>query len=257
MDEDDEKQSADPEDFQSRVTSIAALAEPVRRDLYLFVSSQTEPVGREQAAAGVGVPLHVAKFHLDKLVDDGLLEYDFRRLTGRRGPGAGRPSKVYRRSDREVAVSLPERHYELAGRLLAEAVTRSVLDGTSVTHDLQSAAQSTGEAIGVGVLDRVGPGADPISLQEAVIAELEGQGYEPRSEPQSIVLANCPFHSLAVDYTDLVCGMNLDLMRGLLAQLDAAQLRAVLDPMEGQCCVRLLKDDRPSDLGASAESLKS
>ena len=62
----------------------AALAEPVRRDLYLYVVGQPEPVSRDQAAAGVGVPRHTAKFHLDRLVEEGLLDTEFRRLSGRR-----------------------------------------------------------------------------------------------------------------------------------------------------------------------------
>ena len=66
-------------------------------------------MGREQAAAGVGVARHVAKFHLDRLVADGLLAFEYRRPGGRGGPGAGRPAKLYRPTDSGVDVSLPER----------------------------------------------------------------------------------------------------------------------------------------------------
>jgi predicted ArsR family transcriptional regulator len=79
-------------------------------------------VSRDEAAAGVGVPRHRAKFHLDKLVGDGLLEAEYRRRSGRRGPGAGRPAKLYRASG-ELAVMLPGRRYELAGQLMARAIT--------------------------------------------------------------------------------------------------------------------------------------
>src|SRR5918911_20308 len=51
----------------------------------------------------------LAAFHLDKLVEAGLLEASFRRLGERRGPGAGRPAKLYRRGAGEVAASLPPR----------------------------------------------------------------------------------------------------------------------------------------------------
>ena len=54
------------------------------------------------------------RFHLDKLVDAGLADVRFQRLTGRSGPGAGRTAKLYRRSDTEIGVSLPERRYDLA-----------------------------------------------------------------------------------------------------------------------------------------------
>src|SRR5437868_8151395 len=104
---------------------FSALADPVRRELYRWVVAQAEPVSRDQAASGAGVPRHTAKFHLDRLVDQGLLETEFRRLTGRAGPGAGRPAKLYRRAARELAVSLPPRHYDTAADLLASAVTEA------------------------------------------------------------------------------------------------------------------------------------
>jgi len=84
-------------EHQSRVDtalrSVASLGEPVRLTLYRYVVAQAEPVSREQAAAGVGVAHHVAKFHLDRLEDDRLLEVNYRRPAGRTGPGAGRPTK--------------------------------------------------------------------------------------------------------------------------------------------------------------------
>src|SRR5512146_2470436 len=106
-------------------SGIAALADPVRRRLYEFVSTQPSAVSRDQAAAAVGVARHQAKFHLDKLEAEGLLETEYARLGGRSGPGAGRPSKLYRRADREIAVSLPPRDYLLAGQLMADAIAEA------------------------------------------------------------------------------------------------------------------------------------
>lgn len=239
----DDATSANPSeisnDFDARVTSIAALAEPVRRALYGFVVAQSEPVSREYAAEGVGVARHVAKFHLEKLVEDGLLEFEYRRPPERRGPGAGRPAKVYRRSPHEVAVSLPERRYELVGRLLAEAVTRSEHDGESVASALRNAAQATGRSLGEKIRMRAGLDTDAAELRRAAIAELEDQGYEPRLEAGDVVMFNCPFHSLASEYTELVCGINLEIMHGVLDRLGTSGLEAKLDPTAGRCCVRL------------------
>ncbi|MGH9164213.1 MAG: helix-turn-helix domain-containing protein, partial [Acidimicrobiales bacterium] len=120
------------EDFDARVSGIAVLGEPVRRALYRYVVAQPSPVNRDEAGEGTGVARHVAKFHLDKLVGDGLLEVEFRRPPGRGGPGAGRPAKLYRRSSREVEVSLPDRRYDLAGRLLAQAVVDATRHGIPV-----------------------------------------------------------------------------------------------------------------------------
>ena len=73
------------------------------------------------------------------------------------------------------------------------------------------------------------------------MAVLADQGYEPeRGAGGEIVLANCPFHRLAEEHRDLVCGMNLDLLDGLLAgAAPAAGLTARLDPVPGRCCVRI------------------
>ena len=226
------------DDFARRVTGIAALAEEVRRDLYLYVVAEPEPVSRDQAATGVGVPRHTAKFHLDRLVEDGLLETEFRRLSGRQGPGAGRPAKLYRRSPGEVTVSLPERHYDLAGRLLAGAIEDSSRDGTPVRAALQSGAQSFGAGLGAEARARAGDPVTAATAQSAACDVLAEHGYEPRVTDRSITLQNCPFHRLAQEHTDLVCGMNLDLVGGLAAALDD-HLTARLDPVDGRCCVVL------------------
>src|SRR3954470_16448019 len=149
------------EDFARRVTGVASLAEEVRRDLYLYVVAEPEPVSRDQAAAGVGVPRHTAKFHLDRLVDEGLLETEFRRLTGREGPGAGRPAKLYRRSSVPVSVSLPERRYDLAGQVLAEAVESSSRDGVPVDEAVRRIAAETGWRLARDPESATGPSDAP------------------------------------------------------------------------------------------------
>jgi predicted ArsR family transcriptional regulator len=225
------------DDFDAQVRGLAALAEPVRRDLYRYVAGQPGPVSREEAAEGVGVPHHVAKFHLDKLADEGLLTVEFRRPPGRGGPGAGRPAKLYGRSSKELAVSLPERRYELAGRVLVQAIDDAERDGVPVAQALRAAAGHAGRALGDDAHRRAGAGssrAAQAATAQAMLAEL---GYEPRAGDGVLILANCPFHALAKDHTDLVCGMNLDLIDGLLAGLGHAGLQARLDPAPGRCCV--------------------
>jgi predicted ArsR family transcriptional regulator len=111
--------------FDRNVTGIGVLADPVRRRLYEFVCSQDQPVSRDQAAHAVGIARHKAKFHLDRLETEGLLQADYVRLTGRSGPGAGRPAKRYRRGPKEFAITLPARDYELAGEIMADAISTS------------------------------------------------------------------------------------------------------------------------------------
>jgi predicted ArsR family transcriptional regulator len=221
------------DDFAAQVAGVSALADPVRRSLYQFVVRQPGPVSRDQASAGLALPRHTAKFHLDRLVADGLLETEFRRLSGRRGPGAGRPSKLYRRADRQVAVTLPERRYDVAGRLLARAVERAAADGTPVRVAVGASAAEEGRRIAAT------PGPHlPVPIEEAV-SVLAQRGYEPRADGEVVVLANCPFADLAREHTELVCGMNLDLVSAFLAERGYSSVVARLDPAEGRCCVTL------------------
>jgi predicted ArsR family transcriptional regulator len=213
-----------PEDFDAQVERVAALGEPVRRSLYRFVVAQPDAVSREQAAAGVGVAHHVAKFHLDRLESDGLLDVEYRRPPGRGGPGAGRPTKLYRRSGHDVAVSLPERRYDLASRVMVEAIATAQADGTPVADALGTAAKAYGKTLG-------GEGTD-------VTQVLADNGYEPRAGEEGIVLTNCPFGGLAKTHTALVCGMNLDLIDGVLCGLASTKdVQARLAPAPGRCCV--------------------
>jgi predicted ArsR family transcriptional regulator len=234
-------------DLDARLEQVAALGEPVRRALYRFVAAQPEPVTREQAAAGVGVAQHTAKFHLDRLVDGRLLEASYRRPPGRGGPGAGRPAKVYRRSDADVDVSLPERRYALAGRLLVKAVAEAERTGSRVSDALRSVAAQAGRSSGAQAASDLGWRAsqEPAAVEDGVFDALAADGYEPRREGDGITLANCPFHALASEATELVCGMNHAYLAGVLDGIGATTLDARLDPARGRCCVRLSRAPRP------------
>jgi len=226
-------------DFSENVSGIGSLAEPVRRELYLFVCAQPRAVSRDEAANAVGIPLHKAKFHLDKLEAEGLLETRFARLTGRSGPGAGRPSKLYQRSSREIAVSLPGREYEVAGRLMADAIAESAETGVPVMEALNRAAAERGREMGASAVAAEGNPRSRGRALELACAVLADHGYEPREEGERVLLANCPFHSLAAAHTDMVCGMNLALIDAMVDAVDAEGLESHLDPGEGRCCVVL------------------
>jgi predicted ArsR family transcriptional regulator len=233
------------DDFDAQLAGVAALGEPVRRALYRYVVAQPGPVSRDQAAKGAGVPRHVARFHLDKLEREGLLEVEFRRPPGRQGPGAGRPTKLYRRSSQELRVSLPERRYELAGQVMARAIVAAEHDHVAVDAALSQAARDAGRALAEQARRRAGPRAGQTALLAAAAGVLAAHGYQPRADPDGLILTNCPFHALAQDYTDLVCGMNLDLINGLLTGLQPANLQALLDPAPGRCCVTVRRQ-RPA-----------
>jgi len=207
----------------NRAADLALLGDPVRRALHALAAEG--PVSRDEAAERLGVPRSTAAFHLDRLAESGLLEVEFQRRSGKTGPGAGRPAKLYRAAPGELAGSIPERHYELVGDLLATAVERAEQEQIPVREALQEEAYAAGVVIG-------GAGDD---LEQA----LHECGYAPRTDQSgAVVLDNCPFHALAARHTSLVCGANVALVRGL-ARATGDERTAVLAPHDGRCCVEV------------------
>ncbi|OBH55371.1 metalloregulator ArsR/SmtB family transcription factor [Mycobacterium sp. E2479] len=236
----------DADSLERDAAGIGALADPVRRQLYQFVGAQPGWVSRDQAADAVGIPHHQAKFHLDRLTAEGLLESDYARLTGRSGPGAGRTAKLYRRARRDIAVSLPQREYELAGRLMATAIARSAATGEPVTEVLNRVAREYGHAIGATEPSETTVPTPPkdaaAALQRAVLV-LRRYGYEPRFSDGEVELANCPFHALAQEQTELACNMNHALISGVADALAPHGPGARLCPGRDRCCVVLTPGD--------------
>lgn len=229
------------------LASLSTLDDPVRRRLYEIVIRHTGPVGRDEAASAAGIGRALAVYHLDKLVESGLLTASYQRPGGRTGPGAGRPAKLYAPSDREFAVTVPPREYELAARLLVQAVeadssgrSRAALAEAArrLGAELGSASRSGQDMPGQDMPGQDVPGQD-------VTSALAQQGYEPDRGGDGVIrLRNCPFHQLAERHRDLVCGMNLALVEGLVEGLGAGGWRPVLDPRPGHCCVAI-GGDRP------------
>jgi predicted ArsR family transcriptional regulator len=224
----------------SDLASLSRLDDPVRRRLYAAVSARSEPLGRDDAASAAGIGRALAAYHLDKLVEAGLLTASYERPHGRTGPGAGRPAKLYSRSGREFAVTLPPREYELAARLLVRAVeadtsgrSRAALDSAAYQLGQQLGSQAAPGRPSPGNAD-AGPALHDL---ETVLAE---HGYEPERGDQDVMrLRNCPFHQLAQQHKDTVCAMNLALIDGVTAGMRASTLRPALDPQPGYCCVTI------------------
>lgn len=214
----------------AQIESLAALHEPVRRALYAYVAGRDGPASRDAAARAVGISRALAAFHLDKLVSAGLLDASYQRRTGRSGPGAGRPAKLYRRAARQLDVTLPARRYELAGRLLVRTLARHAPPATRSA--LRREARRLGREIGRERRDGAKRGRVEGLLREC--------GYEPARSADGVVrMKNCPFHALQQDQRALTCGMNLALVRGMLDGLDVRGVSAAPESRPGFCCVAL------------------
>lgn len=211
-----------------QISAIAAMNDPQRRSLFEFVRESTEPVSRDEAAAALELPRSTAAFHLDRLVEEGVLEIEFKRLSGKTGPGSGRPAKLYRAVARDISVSIPPRHYELAGELLAAAVDHADRTGTPVRDALSSVATTAGRELGerAGTLD----------------AALTSCGYEPRDDGSGgLVLTNCPFDRLAAMHSEVICHANVALLSSVAEATGEGERRVeFVPPTDGRCCVRVV-----------------
>ncbi len=219
---------------------LAVLAGALRRRMYDFVRERRTPVSRDEAAGAVGISRKLAAFHLDKLEEAGFLKSHYARPSGRGGPGAGRPSKLYESTDVEVQVSVPQRHYDIPGEILLEALETHLPD-----EDPQAAAEriayergfELGRQNAGGSLGTRPNGRTALRSAETVLRDY---GFEPYVDANGTVrLRNCPFHRLAQRSPTLVCGMNRAFVDGLLRGLGDDATEAQLAPRPGECCVAL------------------
>jgi predicted ArsR family transcriptional regulator len=215
----------------------AVLAEPTRRGLYDIVVARREATGRDEAAAALGISRELAAFHLDRLVDAGLLDTEYRRLTGRTGPGAGRPAKLYRRAGGGIEFSLPQRHYERAAELMATALDR--LGSAAGIDAVARIARERGRALGADAAELPESTAPGVRGSFGRLLDLlRGAGFEPEIEPAGdVCLQNCPYDALVQEHRDLTCGMNLAWAEGVVEGLGASDVAVKLNPEPGRCCV--------------------
>jgi predicted ArsR family transcriptional regulator len=229
-----------PSRFDRDIERLALLEDPVRRALYKHLVRRGNYVSRDEAAAALGVARGLAAFHLDKLADEGLLEVTYQRPEGRRGPGAGRPSKLYRRSRAQISVTMPGRDYELLAELLARGLTPGLPE--DVRRRMEDAARDTGAALAAEARRLAGRRPSRKRLVEAGLEVLWSHAFEPQLHDGKVTLRNCPFQAVAYVHRDLVCPMNLALMAGFAAGLNVTGVTAVCVPGEDGCCVSLRFD---------------
>lgn len=224
-------------DAADDLLAVALLADPVRQRLYQYIRERREPVGREDAARHAGISVKLAAFHLDRMADVGLLDVDYRRLSGRVGPGAGRPAKVYTVSARAFSVVIPQTRYALAASMMATALS-GVQGATDGAAALQEVATDVGDRLGAEIRAQ---GRTKHARREAVTRQLAQLGFEPQAQTSGdLVLRNCIFSELSASHRELVCGMNAAFVRGLLAGAHLRSLRVEGRTVEPSCCVRIV-----------------
>ncbi|MDQ0632740.1 putative ArsR family transcriptional regulator [Arthrobacter pascens] len=215
----------EPSGSSAREPGVAVLADPVRRSLYRALVRSPAPLSRDQLARMLNVAPSTAAFHLEKMVREGLLETESKKMGTRTGPGSGRPAKLYKPVFDEVSVSFPSREYELAARVLASAIEASMVTGERVEEALHTVAYREGQKLGL--------------LAGNTAQALADNGFEPEADAQGLSLGNCPFHRLAKDHIGLICGLNVSLLQGTLDGCNDTQHRVEDAPESAPCCARL------------------
>lgn len=225
-------------DAAHELAAVALLAEPIRQRLYLYLRERDEPVGREEAARHAGVKARLAAFHLDKMAEAGLLDVEYRRLSGRAGPGAGRTAKVYSVSSRSFSVQIPQTRYALAASMMASALSGggSRADGA---ESLQDVATTVGGSLGDEIRQET---QTDKTRQEAVQRKLKQLGYEPRvAKSGEWTLRNCIFAELSASHRELVCGMNAAFVAGIVSGAHLLSLKVERRMATWPaCCIQLV-----------------
>jgi predicted ArsR family transcriptional regulator len=234
-------------EFDAAGPAFEALADDLRRRLYVYVRSQGRPVNREEAASSAGISTKLAAFHLDKLVDRALLKTSYARPAGRTGRGAGRTAKYYEPTETSLEISIPARRYDLAGSVLLDALITQGDKGGNVVRKVSGergfeAGQEVGRTLRAG----------PVGAKRAMSilrSVLEKYGYEPYvDDGGALALRNCPFDALAERSREIICGaMNVSFLQGLVHGLGSQSITAVLTPTPGACCVRLVSSFASED----------
>ena len=212
--------------WADRIAAVASLTDAKRLQLFELVAASPRPVGRDEVAGAAGMARSTVSFHLDRLVQDGLLAVEFHKPAERTGPGSGRPAKMYRPVGGEVGASVPDRNYDLAGELMAAAIEASQAGGAPVGESLRTTAFRKGREL-----------AEAAGSLEEFLAET---GYEPEPDGDGgYVLPNCPFHRLARTHTAVVCDMNGAFLRGAAVGCGSLEERVAGAAGPGHCCARI------------------
>jgi predicted ArsR family transcriptional regulator len=178
------------------VDPLDGIAQPELRAVVLFARAQTRPVSADEVAAHFGIHRSVARGRLDRLAAAGLLQTSFERRTGRSGPGAGRPAKVYGVPPETSALEFPQRHYDrLVGHLVAALPAEERQQALARVGD--EFAQDLAESA------HLGRARDVRTAAERACAALGRLGFQAAvadaSEEQvTITTATCPLRPLVV-----------------------------------------------------------
>ena len=228
------------EQFSAAVSAVtSAFGDPTRRDIYLFARESERGVTAAEVAERFELHPNVARHHLDKLAAGGYVEVHVER---QEHSGAGRPSKRYRTSAKDMGLEFPARRDDLLVTLLGRALELVPADRA------EEMAEEVGIDYGRSLAVSMSPGEGHRSFQAALHAvadALTAHGFaahaEARSGSLAIVAEQCPFGDAAVQHP-VICAVDRGIVKGMLAGLygDTVPHTEASRPQGDEVCVTTL-----------------
>ena len=227
--------------------ALEAVGTPELRQALLFVRSRRQPVSPDELAELQSVHRNVARRRLDRLADAGLLVSGFERRTGRTGPGAGRPAKIYSAAPETAAIEFPARHYDDLVGLLVEALPE---------RSRPKRLRDVGAALAARLLhgSRLVPARDLRRGLERVCEALGALGFHASVESVDddvavITTATCPLRPLVVsrhDATEIDRGLWRGLVEAALERRGAGEVSCETQHcLDRDAACRIVIDARP------------
>jgi len=203
-----------------------ALGDPTRRAIYLTVREAEEPITAARISDLFGIHPNVARHHLDRLVADGYLRVGAR--TAARPGTVGRPPRVFEATEADVSVAYPARRHDLLAELLVRVVERvAPEEGPRVAEEI-------GRAYGEELAAAIGlpHEADSVPVLSAVARALTGAGFDFTADADQgrLLSGACPFGRTARDHPDVVCRLDLGIVKGLMAAAGGTPDEVVITP---------------------------
>jgi predicted ArsR family transcriptional regulator len=228
----------------SAIAQVALLEDDLRRQMYEFIRNRGRAVTRDEVARELRISTNLAAFHLDKLTAGGLLDARYERPADH-PTTTGRAPKLYEPSDAEIEIAIPPRRYDIPGAVLLRALlTRDESETPEAAAERVGREQGVefGESARAQLSVRRRGRERALRGAKTVLASF---GYEPYvASSGNVRLRNCPFHRLARESPEVICAMNRAFVEGIVHGLGDGSIEAVLDPIQGECCVALRRSGR-------------
>lgn len=214
------------------------------REALLYVRGSRRGVTADDAATELGVHRSVARSRLERLAEAGLVRTSFERRSGRTGPGAGRPAKLYSAAPEDEPLELPARRFPALVARLLDAIP---------TEGREQALRCAGEDFGreLARAARLRPKARPEDALEALCRAVRSLGFHAaldRIEGDTAVISTltCPLRPLVAQRPEAALidrGMWSGLvergMRGVLAEAVDCETHSCLE--SGESCVVVIR----------------